>query len=165
MSAPAAVDVCVVGSINLDLVARTARLPAPGETVLGDDYSEHAGGKGLNQAVAAARAGAVTALCACVGEDDAGRRLREVARAAGVRDERVSVARGLASGRALICVSTAQAQNAIVVVPGANMALRAEQAAAASRAARVVVAQLEVPLETVRAARLAAAACSARSAM
>jgi ribokinase len=161
VSTPASADVCVVGSVNLDLVARTARLPAPGETVLGDEYAEHPGGKGLNQAVAAARAGAATALCACVGDDEAGGRLREVARAAGVLDERVRVAAGQATGRALICVSAAQAQNTIVVVPGANMALGADQAVDASRHARVVVAQLEVPADTVRAALSAARAAGA----
>jgi ribokinase len=82
--------------------------------------------------------------------------LREVAQAAGVLDDRVSVAAGEATGRALICVAAAQAQNTIVVVPGANMSLRADRAAEASRHARVVVAQLEVPAETVRAALAAA---------
>jgi ribokinase len=152
VNSPATADVCVVGSANLDLVARTARLPAPGETVLGDEYAEHPGGKGLNQAVAAARAGAVTALCACVGDDAAGGRLRDVAHAAGVLDDWVSVVAGQATGRALICVSAAQAQNFIVVVPGANTALRADQAVEASRLAGVVVAQLEVPADPVRAA-------------
>lgn len=71
-------DVCVVGSANLDLVATTDRLPGPGETVLGSSYTEHAGGKGLNQAVAAARAGARTTFCGAVGDDDAARRLLAV---------------------------------------------------------------------------------------
>ena len=74
------VDVCVVGSANLDLVAVAARLPAPGETVLGTTYAEHAGGKGLNQAVAAARAGARVAFVGAVGDR---RRRRRVARRAG----------------------------------------------------------------------------------
>ena len=71
-------DVCVVGSANLDLVATSDALPAPGETVLGTAYAEHAGGKGLNQAVAAARAGATTAFVGAVGDDAAGDRLLAV---------------------------------------------------------------------------------------
>ncbi len=75
---------CVVGSANLDLVATTPRLPAPGETVLGTDYAEHAGGKGLNQAVAAARAGAATTFVGALGRDDAGRFLLDQLAAAGI---------------------------------------------------------------------------------
>ena len=66
------IDVCVVGSANLDLVATVDRLPAPGETVPGSGYAEYAGGKGLNQAVAAARAGASVAFVGAVGSDSAG---------------------------------------------------------------------------------------------
>ena len=65
-------DVVVVGSLNLDLVATTERLPGPGETVLATDYAEYPGGKGLNQAVAAARAGASVAMVGAVGRDHAG---------------------------------------------------------------------------------------------
>ena len=68
----------MVGSANLDLVATTPRIPGPGETVLGTGYAEHAGGKGLNQAVAAARSGAQVAFVGCLGDDDAGRRMRAV---------------------------------------------------------------------------------------
>nr|NKB40862.1 hypothetical protein [Ilumatobacter sp.] len=72
-------DVVVVGSLNLDLVVRTQRLPGPGETVSGSDYQEFPGGKGLNQAVAAARAGALVAFVGAVGDDDAVRRAEEQA--------------------------------------------------------------------------------------
>ena len=148
--APPPADVCVVGSINLDLVARTPRLPRPGETVLGDAFAEHAGGKGLNQAVAAARAGARTTLCGTVGDDEAGRRLREIAVQAGVSDEHVAVAAGTATGRALIAVSPGE--NLIVVAPGANSLLGPAAAAAAVAGARVVLAQLEVPVAALIAA-------------
>lgn len=80
-------DVCVVGSANLDLVATADRHPAPGETVLGRTYAEHAGGKGLNQAVAAARSGARTAFVGAVGDDDAGERLRRLLTDEGVDTE------------------------------------------------------------------------------
>jgi len=154
-------DVCVVGSINLDLVITASRLPAAGETVLGGSFAEHPGGKGLNQAVASARSGARTALCACVGGDEAGRELRRVAEAAGLAGEHISVAPTRASGRALIAVSMASHENLIVVAPGANSALRGQEAARAIAGARVVLAQLEVPPETVAAAFTAARAANA----
>ena len=136
-------DVCVMGSANLDLVARAPRLPAPGETVTGTDYAEHPGGKGVNQAVAAARAGASVAFVGAVGNDNAGDVLIGVLAAdhidaAGLR--RVTAP----SGRALIGVS-ADAENSIIVVPGANAAALA----AGTPACRVMLVQLEVPLVQV----------------
>ena len=135
--------VLVVGSANLDLVATTARHPAPGETLIGHDYSEHPGGKGLNQAVAAARAGSPTRFVGAVGPDDAGQTLTRVAGEAGVDTSEVAVV-DVSTGRALILVSDS-GENSIVVVPGANE-LCPEGAA---RAGEVVLAQLEVPLDTV----------------
>ncbi|MGB7879931.1 MAG: ribokinase [Ilumatobacteraceae bacterium] len=143
-------DVAVVGSVNLDLVTTTHRLPGPGETVAGTGYAEHAGGKGLNQAVAAARSGASVALIAAVGDDDAGRQLRAVAEAEGIDVSAIDVV-DAPTGRALITVDE-QAENSIVVVPGANAFVRAD----APVDARVVVAQLEIPIETVIAAFRAA---------
>jgi ribokinase len=140
-------DVVVVGSANLDLVARAARLPAAGETVLGSDYAEHPGGKGLNQAVAAARSGASTAFVAALGDDDAGRALRHVISAAGIDDSTVATLGGVATGRAVIVVDD-QAENQIVVVPGANAALER----VTLPAARVMLCQLEIPLAVVAAA-------------
>ena len=142
---------CVVGSANLDIVATTDRLPGPGETVLGHTYAEHAGGKGLNQVVAAARAGASTQFCAAVGDDDAARQLLDVMRADGVDASAVQRLSGVPTGRALIGVS-ADAENSIIVVAGANALLTAEHVAGAAGRARVVLAQLEVPLSTVYAA-------------
>jgi ribokinase len=140
-------DVAVVGSVNLDLVATTARLPGPGETVSGTSYAEHAGGKGLNQAIAAARTGARTALVAAVGDDEAGTRLRATAAKDAVDVAAVRVLDGVTTGRALIVVDD-RAENSIVVVPGANALMDADALPEAS----VVVAQLEVPIAQVVAA-------------
>lgn len=158
MSTPALV---VVGSINLDLVVRCDALPRPGQTVTGDDLSEHGGGKGANQAVAAARLGAHTTLIGRVGDDGAGTRLL-----AGLRNEGVSVLDGLvsndvSSGTAIIAVERG-GENHILLVPGANARLSpadVERHAASIRSARVLLLQLEVPTQTViAAARTARAA-------
>jgi len=143
-------DVCVVGSANLDLVASVESLPAPGATVLATGYAEHAGGKGLNQAVAAARLGASVAFVGCVGDDAAGGILAAVLRAEGVDVSGLRTVRGAPTGRALINVD-AHAENSIVVVAGAN-ALTDASAADSVADARIVLAQLEVPLDAVAAA-------------
>ena len=158
-SVRAAADVYVIGSANLDLVATTDRLAQPGERVLGDTFREHAGGKGLNQAVAAARAGARTSFCAAVGDDDAARQLLEVMAADGIDVTGVQRLHAVPTGRALIGVS-ADGENSIIVVPGANAALDATHVSAAA-SARVVLAQLEVPLATVQAGLSAARAAGA----
>jgi ribokinase len=152
------IDVAVVGSVNLDLVATTHRLPAPGETVAGTSYAEHAGGKGLNQAVAAARSGASVALIAAVGDDEAGRRLRSIAEMEEIDVTDVVVVTATPTGRALITVDDA-AENSIVVVPGANAYVSADSVPDA----RVVLAQLEIPLERVLAAFRSARRCGART--
>lgn len=141
------VDVVVVGSLNLDLVARTPRLPRPGETVQGSAYAEVPGGKGLNQAVAAARAGARVAMIGAVGDDGAGTSLRDVARRDGVDDRWIRTVAGVPTGRALIAVDDA-AENSIVVVPGANAHVELVELPAA----RVVLAQLEIDPAVVMAA-------------
>lgn len=145
-------DVVVVGSANLDLVSRVEHLPAPGETVIGTDYAEHAGGKGLNQAVASRRAGARTAFIGCLGDDPAGDFLHHLLSDEGVDPFVVTMARP--TGRALISVDAA-GENSIVVVPGANSCLTIsvidDHRDVLSRA-RVVLAQLEVPAESVEAA-------------
>jgi ribokinase len=158
-NAPA--ELCVVGSANLDLVATTARLPGPGETVVGDSFAEYPGGKGLNQAVAAARAGTATSLCACLGDDEAGRRLRAVVREAGIREEHLSVSADHPTGRALIAVAHEDNQNLIVVAPGANGTLTADAATEAVRGVRVVLAQLEIGAPVVTEAFRAARALGA----
>lgn len=143
---PFSFDVCVVGSANLDLVATVQQLPGPGETVSGDSYAEYPGGKGLNQAVAAARAGARVAFVGAVGADAAGLALRAV-----MADDRIDATKlstaSEPTGRALIGVA-ATGENSIIVVPGANGTV----AGADAPPARVVLAQLEVPLAAVEVA-------------
>lgn len=147
--------VVVIGSANLDLVVSVARLPQVGETLLGESVGRFPGGKGLNQALAAARSGAETVFCAAVGTDDSGDFLQRVATQAGVVGEMVRSDKptGVAHIFAL-----PDGDNSIVVAAGANGALTAEHATAAVAGAQVVLAQLEVPLPAVRAGLVAARA-------
>ncbi|MFD0413922.1 ribokinase [Streptomyces sp. NPDC127108] len=143
-------DLLVVGSANADLVTAVERRPAAGETVLGSDLAVHPGGKGANQAVAAARLGARTALLARVGDDAYGRLLLDSQRSAGVDTVGVLVG-GAPTGVALITVDPS-GDNSIVVAPGANSRLTPADVRAAGslfQAARVVSVQLEIPLDTV----------------
>ncbi|MEV5977665.1 ribokinase [Streptomyces sp. NPDC052114] len=143
-------DLLVVGSANADLVVGVERRPAAGETVLGSDLAVHPGGKGGNQAVAAARLGARTALLARVGDDAHGVLLLDAQRAAGVDTVGVLVG-GAPTGVALITVDPS-GDNSIVVSPGANARLTPGDIRAAGSllaAARVVSTQLEIPLDTV----------------
>ncbi|MEU9922250.1 ribokinase [Streptomyces griseoluteus] len=143
-------DLLVVGSANADLVVGVERRPGAGETVLGGDLAVHPGGKGANQAVAAARLGARTALLARVGDDGHGRLLRDSLRSAGV-DTAAVLTGGAPTGVALITVDPS-GDNSIVVSPGANARLaEGDVRADVLGAARVVSAQLEIPLETVAA--------------
>jgi ribokinase len=135
----------VVGSINLDLVARTERLPRPGETVTGAAFSEIPGGKGANQAVAAARLGAAVAFIGCVGNDEFASLALSELRASGVGLERLKTA-AVTTGVALIAVDAA-GENAIVVAPGANSELRPEDVELPD--CDGVLCQLEIPLDTV----------------
>ena len=144
----------VVGSINLDLVARAERLPRPGETVTGATFSRIPGGKGANQAVAAARLGAVVTLIGCVGNDDLAAEALTGLQAAGVGLDRLKRSSGT-TGVALITVDAA-GENVIVVAPGANLDLRPEDLSLPD--ADAVLCQLEIPLETVQEASLTAPA-------
>jgi len=138
-------SVIVVGSANLDLVATTSRHPLPGETLIGTDYNEYPGGKGLNQAVAAARAGANTAFVCAIGSDDAGRFLRSIAAAEGIDLSDLYESPTAPTGRALIVVDDG-GENSIIVIPGSNAEC---PAATTMNPADVVLAQLEVPISTV----------------
>lgn len=143
-------DLLVVGSANADLVVGVDRRPGAGETVLGSDLAVHPGGKGANQAVAAGRLGARTALLARVGDDGHGRLLLDSQREAGVDTTGVLVG-GAPTGVALITVDPS-GDNSIVVSPGANSRLTPEDVRGAGSllaAARVLSLQLEIPLETV----------------
>jgi ribokinase len=117
-------QVLVVGSINVDLVVRAAHLPAPGQTVTGGVFARHQGGKGANQAVAAARAGATVTMVGAVGDDEYGRSALDDLQSAGVDVSRIAVMSGELTGLALIAVDERGA-NQIVVAPGANAALGA----------------------------------------
>ncbi|HEV7224186.1 MAG TPA: ribokinase [Pirellulales bacterium] len=146
--------VVVLGSVNVDLVVRGPRLPRPGETVLGGEFYQAAGGKGANQAVAAARAARepVTFL-ACVGDDDYGRRALANFRAENLDVDHLKIAAGIPTGVALILVD-ARGENLIGVASGANMALSAADVDALPddvfQGPGVFLTCLESPLETVQ---------------
>jgi ribokinase len=149
--------VCVVGSLNIDLVTTVARHPAPGETVPGSGLDRLPGGKGANQALAAVRAGARTLLCGRIGADDAGAAYRRGLAERGVDCAGVLVAPDTPSGHALIAVDH-DGENTIIVIPGANAALTdVDRHADAITSADVLLLQLEIPMPSVlRAAELAA---------
>jgi len=148
-----AARVTVVGSINMDLVVSTERLPSPGETILGSDFQRFGGGKGANQALAAARMGASVTLIGKVGTDEPGRALVGELLRAGVEISRIGRTEG-PTGTAVITVD-GRGGNTIVVVPAANAALTpadVEASRDAIAASDAVLVQLEVPIETVVAA-------------
>ncbi len=143
--------IVVVGSLNMDLIGRSPHIPAPGETVLGSDFSTAAGGKGANQAVAAARLGAQVTMVGCVGSDAYGQGLLAGLRADGVATQFVRVAADAHTGVALITVDD-DGENSIVVVSGANWQLTQADVMAAEAAiaeADMLMLQLESPLEVV----------------
>lgn len=154
--------VVVVGSANMDLVAVAPELPGPGETVLGTEFVTVPGGKGANQAIAAARAGGSSAFVGAIGSDSFGVTLRARLAASGVDTSYVRVVYG-ASGVAVIMVN-AHGENSIIVTPGANAALTAltEPELTCVRDADVLVAQLEIPIDTVTQAAAAARAAGTR---
>lgn len=138
--------VTVVGSVNLDLVIRVPRLPIAGETIGGAVLERYPGGKGGNQALAAARLGAVVRLLACVGRDAAADQALGLLRAAGVDLSGVSVATEAATGVALIAVAP-DGENQIVVAPGANAQLGVEHLPPDH--GDILICQLEVPVATI----------------
>jgi len=142
--------IVVVGSINLDLVATADRIPEVGETLTGKSFHTYSGGKGANQAVAVARLGYPVAMVGNVGDDAFGAQLRQGLQQAGVDTAYVNTIAG-SSGIALITTGS-QGENSIVVVPGANGDLNPrllEKAAPLLQRAGFLLAQLEIPLETV----------------
>lgn len=146
--------IVVVGSSNTDMIIRLNRLPRPGETLLGGEFSMAAGGKGANQAVAAARAGGHVTFIARVGKDVFGDRALEGFRRDGIAVDRIIRDPRSASGVALIFVG-AEGQNSIAVASGANARLTASDVRKARRViaeADLLMMQLETPLATVRAA-------------
>ena len=144
-------DVFVMGSINQDFVLKVERRARPGETVTDAALSTHNGGKGANQAAAAALLGASVSLLGRVGDDGFGNPLTEALREKGVDTSLVQEAPGSSTGTAFVTV-TPDGENAITVAPGANRRLTAadvDAAAGAIGAARVLVAQMEIPIEAV----------------
>jgi ribokinase len=159
--------VIVVGSVNVDLVTRLARLPAPGETVGGGIFEQHHGGKGANQAVAARRLGAPVEFIGCLGLDAFGDAAADALAAAGVGTGAVRRTDAAPTGVALILVDGA-GENVIAVAPGANATLTASDVTAAlaglgANSEDVVLISHEIPTAAVRAALLAARGAGARS--
>ena len=152
-------DVFVLGSINQDFVLKVERRPSPGETVTNAELSTHNGGKGANQAAAAALLGASVALLGRVGDDGFGEPLVRALAQKGVDTDLVEGVEDASTGTAFITV-TPDGENAITVAPGANRSLTPDDVEATAGAvgeARVLVAQMEIPPETVaRAVELAA---------
>jgi ribokinase len=143
--------IVVVGSTNTDMVIKTSKLPQPGETILGGDFFMNPGGKGANQAVAAARLGGNVTLVAKTGEDIFGRQAKSLFESENQNTEYLFSDRESPSGIALITVDN-HAENCIVVAPGANAGLSRQDIDTASPAilkADIVLMQLEIPLETV----------------
>ena len=143
-------NVVVIGSLNMDLVTRAPRLPVGGETLIGHSFATVSGGKGANQAVAAARLGAQVAMVGCVGNDDYGVQLRNALLAEQIDCQAVSTVDD-SSGVALIVVDD-NSQNAIVIVAGANGAMTPaviDRFDAVLQAADVIICQLEIPDATV----------------
>lgn len=153
---PAGPRIAVLGSINMDLVAGTDHLPAPGETVLGNSFATVPGGKGSNQAIAASRAGGAVAFIGAVGSDAFADQLAATLAGAGVGTGLLRRVPG-PSGIAVISVDSA-AENTIIVVPGANGSVDglSDGDRAAISGAAILLAQLEIPLETVTAGAVTA---------
>jgi ribokinase len=156
-------DVVVLGSANMDLLLRVEELPGPGQTVIGDEPTFRPGGKGANQAVAAARAGAQVAFVGCVGGDPEGAVIRDDLVRAGVSTTYLRTSGEHRTGTAVVIVGSS-GENQIVVSPAANHRLGVEDvnsAHALIRNAGVLLVQLEVPLGVVRhAVRVAAGAAT-----
>ncbi|QDU09441.1 ribokinase [Gimesia aquarii] len=143
--------ITVVGSINMDLMIRASNLPLPGETVIADSKVENPGGKGANQAVAAARMGASVTMIGCVGDDSFATQLLENLAEENVDTSRITRRENTASGVAVVMVEES-GENAILVVPGANALVNQqeiEQARQVISDSDVLLMQLEVPQEIV----------------
>jgi ribokinase len=162
------IAVTVVGSLNMDFVARVAALPVPGQTAPGWDFRMTPGGKGANQAYAAAKLagkGMPVRMVGCVGHDSFADHLRASLSAVGVDIAGIRSTGAAPTGAAMICVD-AQGQNTIVVAAGANQELRAgevESMRPAFRDARFALFQLETPVDTVAAAMRLARECGAET--
>lgn len=145
-------DVVVIGSLNMDLVVQTARLPGVGETISGRSFAMIPGGKGANQAVAASKMGAVTSLIGCVGDDPFGKTLAASLEKSGVDTRCLETFPGVSTGTATIIVEES-GENRIIVVPGANGWVNVGQVEALAgtiTAAKIAILQHEIPLHVNR---------------
>lgn len=158
-------SVLVVGSTHMDFYITASRLPSPGETVRGEAFLVRPGGKGANQAVGCARLGAETYLVSAVGGDQLGSAALEALRSAGVATDYVYVDGSTHTGTAFIILSRETGENMIVVAPGADESVRPEHVDRAfeslSSRVRVVLTQLEIPLDTVHRALRRGRGCGA----
>jgi ribokinase len=144
--------ILVIGSTNMDIIAMVDHLPVPGETVGNGNLARAHGGKGANQAVAAARAGGDVTFITCIGDDDDGKKMLESFRKDGINTDQVSQIPEVPTGTALIFVDS-NGENCIAVAPGANNYLSIaiiDQAEALIRDTDLVLLQLEIPYETIQ---------------
>jgi ribokinase len=144
-------QIVVIGSSNTDMVIKVPHLPIPGETVLGNKFQMINGGKGANQAIAAARAGGDVILLACMGNDNFGKNALELMREEGIDTSNIKIDNSESSGVAMINVAST-GENSISVAPGANSLLLPrdiEKSASVLQKADIILMQLEIPLETV----------------
>jgi ribokinase len=143
--------ITVLGSLNMDISVTVPRLPGPGQTVLGSAATFTPGGKGANQAVAAAKLGAGVRMVGCVGDDDFGRQLLAALRDANVHADRVRRQQRVPTGLAMIAVDKA-GENLITVAPGANHEVGERDVAAATGGCDVLVISAEIPVPAIRSA-------------
>lgn len=144
--------ILVIGSTNMDIIAMMDHLPVPGETVGNGKLARAHGGKGANQAVAAARAGGAVRFITCIGEDDDGKKMIDGFQKDGINTEGVVVIPGVATGTALIFVDS-NGENCIAVAPGANDHLSKgiiDRAEEAIKEADLILLQLEIPYDTIQ---------------
>lgn len=154
--------ICVLGSINMDLVVQAPRFAHPGETVLGGAFETHPGGKGANQAIAAAKLGAHASLIGCIGGDAYGREMIECISSFGIDLTGLEVREGSATGVGVITIDRNTGENMIIVASGANMKVTAQQierAAPIIEQSQALLLQFEVPMRAnTAAARVAKSA-------
>ena len=149
----------MLGSLNMDISVTVPRLPGPGATVVGSAARFTPGGKGANQAVAAARLGADVRMVGCVGDDDFGRQLLAALRAEGIDADTVRMVPGTPTGLAMIAVDT-QGENLIIVAPGANHQVGPPDVAAATENPRdILVISAEIPTQAISQALVQAGSC------
>ena len=147
--------IVVIGSSNTDMVITSAKMPLPGETVMGNEFDVIAGGKGANQAVAAARAGGDVSFIAKVGNDDFGKKAIEGYKKDNIDTKNIFIDENKSTGVAVIIVNETTAQNSIVVAPGSNANLSVNDIQKVKQVileADILLVQLEIPIETVQAA-------------